>query len=65
MGFGPRQFISMTLKEFWPWGAGHWRPANPFSLKSRARRADGKYRWMLHRDVALVDDHENMSGGSV
>lgn len=33
--------------------------------ESRVRRADGKYRWMLHRYVALVDDQGNMSGGSV
>ena len=28
----------------------------PFTAESRVRRADGNYRWMLHRNVALVDD---------
>ena len=46
-----------------------WRGAvatgEPLLAESRVRRADGKYRWMLHRYVALVDDQGNMSGGSV
>ena len=46
-----------------------WRGAvvtgEPWLAESRVRRADGKYRWMLHRYVALADDQENMSGGSV
>ena len=28
--------------------------------ESRVRRADGEYRWMLHRDVALLDDQRNV-----
>jgi hypothetical protein len=46
-----------------------WRGAvatgEPLVAESRVWRADGKYRWMLHRYVALVDDQGNMSGGSV
>jgi PAS domain S-box-containing protein len=41
-----------------------WRAAigagEPFTAECRVRRADGQYRWMLHRDVALVDDHRNV-----
>jgi PAS domain S-box-containing protein len=29
----------------------------PFECEVRARRADGKYRWMLHRKVAIRDEH--------
>lgn len=46
-----------------------WRGAvatgEPLLAESRVRRADGKYRRMLHRYVALVDDHGTLSGGSV
>src|SRR5262249_51785957 len=38
-----------------------WRAAlesgEPFTAECRVRRVDGKYRWVLHRDVALFDDH--------
>jgi PAS domain S-box-containing protein len=38
-----------------------WRAAlgsgEPFMAESRVRRADGQYRWMLRRDVALFDHH--------
>jgi PAS domain S-box-containing protein len=41
-----------------------WRAAlntgEPFLAESRVRRADGQYRWMLHRHVALVDDQKNV-----
>jgi PAS domain S-box-containing protein len=41
-----------------------WRAAletgEPFMAEWRMRRADGKYRWMLHRCVALVDDRGNI-----
>jgi PAS domain S-box-containing protein len=41
-----------------------WRTAlktgEPFFAESRVRRADGQYRWMLHRHVALVDDQKNV-----
>jgi hypothetical protein len=37
-----------------------WRAAltsgEPFVHESRVRRADGEYRWMLNRNVALVND---------
>ncbi len=38
-----------------------WRTAlktgEPFLAESRVRRADGQYRWMLHRHAGLFDDH--------
>ena len=38
-----------------------WRAAlssgEPFTAESRVRRADGRYRWMLVRDVALFDHY--------
>src|SRR5512135_2402786 len=41
-----------------------WRAAletgEPFMAELRVRRADGQYRWMLHRHVALVDDQKNV-----
>ena len=41
-----------------------WRAAlatgEPLLAESRVRRADGQYRWMLHRHVALVDDQKNV-----
>ena len=41
-----------------------WRAAletgEPFTAECRVRRADGQYRWMLHRDVALIDDRGNI-----
>ena len=37
-----------------------WRTAlaggEPFAHEARVRRGDGEYRWMLNRNVALVDD---------
>jgi PAS domain S-box-containing protein len=32
----------------------------PFECEVRARRADGKYRWVLHRKVAMRDDRGNI-----
>jgi PAS domain S-box-containing protein len=32
----------------------------PFELESRVRRADGEYRWMIHRLVPLRDDRGNI-----
>jgi PAS domain S-box-containing protein len=41
-----------------------WRGAiaarEPFEHESRVRRADGEYRWMLHRSVALRDEGGNI-----
>jgi formate hydrogenlyase transcriptional activator len=41
-----------------------WRSAletgEPFMAESRVRRADGSYRWMVHRHVALRDDRGNI-----
>ena len=41
-----------------------WRAAletgEALLAESRVRRADGQYRWMLHRHVALVDDQKNV-----
>ncbi|MGE5220234.1 MAG: sigma 54-interacting transcriptional regulator [Chloroflexota bacterium] len=41
-----------------------WRAAlesgEPFTAECRVRRVDGKYRWMLHRHVALFDDQKNV-----
>jgi len=41
-----------------------WRAAlgsgEPFTAESRVRRADGEYRWMLHRNVAVVDDQRKI-----
>ena len=41
-----------------------WRAAlesgEPFTAECRVRRVDGKYRWVLHRDVALFDDHRKI-----
>ena len=41
-----------------------WREAvatgEPLLAESRVRRADGKYCWMLHRYVPLVDDQGNI-----
>ena len=41
-----------------------WRAAlasgEPFMAESRVRRADGNYRWMLHRNVAVVDDQRKI-----
>ena len=41
-----------------------WRAAlqsgEPFTAECRVRRVDGKYRWVLHRDVALFDDHREI-----
>jgi PAS domain S-box-containing protein len=41
-----------------------WRSAlqsgESFMVESRVRRADGEYRWMLHRAVALVDDQRHV-----
>jgi formate hydrogenlyase transcriptional activator len=41
-----------------------WRAAlklgDGFLAEARVRRADGNYRWMLHRHVALVDDQKNV-----
>jgi PAS domain S-box-containing protein len=41
-----------------------WRAAletgEPVTAESRVRRADGNYRWMLHRNVAIVDDQRNI-----
>jgi PAS domain S-box-containing protein len=41
-----------------------WRAAlgsgEPFTAESRVRRADGNYRWMLHRNVAIVDDQRKI-----
>ena len=38
-----------------------WRAAlasgEPFLSEARVRRADGEYRWMLHRSTPLRDDH--------
>jgi PAS domain S-box-containing protein len=31
-----------------------------FEYETRVRRADGEYRWMLHRNVPLRDEHENI-----
>jgi len=33
---------------------GQWRT---FEYEVRMRRADGKYRWVLHRKVAMRDRH--------
>jgi hypothetical protein len=32
----------------------------PFEYEARVRRADGAYRWMLHRKVAVRDEHGNI-----
>ena len=41
-----------------------WRAAlgsgEPFMAESRVRRADGNYRWMLHRNVAIADDQRKI-----
>ena len=41
-----------------------WRASlvsgEPFLLETRVRRADGRYRWMLHHKVALRDAHGNI-----
>jgi PAS domain S-box-containing protein len=41
-----------------------WRAAletgEPFMAEWRVRRADGNYRWTLHRYAALVDDRKNI-----
>jgi PAS domain S-box-containing protein len=41
-----------------------WRAAlatgEPFEHEARARRADGEYRWMLHRKVPLRDERGNI-----
>ena len=41
-----------------------WRAAlassKPFTAESRVRQADGNYRWMLHRNVAIVDDQRKI-----
>jgi PAS domain S-box-containing protein len=41
-----------------------WRTAlasgEPFVHEARVRRGDGEYRWMLNRNVALVDDQKNV-----
>jgi hypothetical protein len=29
----------------------------PFEAEARVRRADGEYRWMLHRKIPLRDEH--------
>jgi formate hydrogenlyase transcriptional activator len=33
---------------------------NPFLYEARVRRADGKYRWMLHRKVAVRDEADSI-----
>jgi PAS domain S-box-containing protein len=57
--------------EGWKWGAvvhsddvpevtARWQASlasgEPFECEARVRRADGAYRWMLHREVALRDE---------
>lgn len=41
-----------------------WRAAltsgEPFEMETRVRRADGAYRWMLHRKFPLCDDSGNI-----
>ena len=41
-----------------------WRAAlasgEPFEAETRVRRADGKYRWMLHRKVPVRDSYGNI-----
>jgi PAS domain S-box-containing protein len=41
-----------------------WRAATttgePFELEGRVRRADGEYRWMVHRKVPLRDERGNI-----
>ena len=41
-----------------------WRTSlasgEPFLYEARVRRADGQYRWMLHRKVAVRDEQENI-----
>jgi PAS domain S-box-containing protein len=41
-----------------------WRAAlvsgKPFEHEARVRRADGEYRWMFHRNVALRDEQGNI-----
>jgi PAS domain S-box-containing protein len=43
---------------------GEWRRSiatgKPFEHESRLRRADGEYRWMLHRKVPLRDERGNI-----
>ncbi len=43
---------------------GKWRAAlasgEPFEAEARVRRADGEYRWQLHRKVPLRDEHGNI-----
>jgi PAS domain-containing protein len=41
-----------------------WRAAlesgEPFTAECRVRRVDGKYLWVLHRNVAIVDDQRKI-----
>ena len=43
---------------------GKWRlslaTGEPFEAEARVRRADGEYRWMLHRKVAAREDRGNV-----
>src|SRR6185295_6927963 len=61
--------------EGWRWGAvvhpddvaevtARWQAAltsgNPFECEARVRRADGAYRWMLHREVPVRDERDQI-----
>jgi PAS domain S-box-containing protein len=67
--------LSMEDAQGWGWTAtihpedveeavNGWRASlasgEPFQNESRVRRADGVYRWMLHRKVPLRDEHGNV-----
>ncbi len=55
---------SVVLPEDIEGETSRWRACiasgEPFEYEARVRRADGKYRWMLHRKVAIRDEHGNI-----
>ena len=44
------------VEELFPSGARRLNPERPLSAESRVRRADGEYRWFLHRKEPLRNE---------